>query len=115
LNLSWLQCIARPLKTGSAYAAISLYLKENHAIKFIFESLEPLIQFAFFCDKFSVQVRPQSLRYQHTAVLLLIIFDNRHPRTPYREPASIQRVDVLRFLPAAVSNVGAPRLERLEI
>src|SRR5215472_7124560 len=66
-------------------------------------------------DHFLPHIGPQCLRDHHAAVLLLVVLDNRHPRTSHRQTAAVQRVRVLGLLASAVANVRAARLVGLVV
>src|SRR5271169_6331408 len=62
-------------------------------------------------------VGAQNFGYHHASVLLLIVLDNRNPCAADRESAAVERVHELAFLRAfrAIANIGASRLESLEV
>ena len=62
-------------------------------------------------DHFFVHIGTQYFGYNHAAILLLKVFDNRHPGAAHRQSAAIERVHVLGFLAVAVTDAGAAGLE----
>src|SRR3984957_15283362 len=62
------------------------------------------------------QVRAQHLRDHHTAVLLLIVFNDRDPGAAHRQAAAVQRMGELRLALRTFESYGsAAGLEGFEI
>src|SRR5471030_1387065 len=66
-------------------------------------------------DNFYAHVGPQHFGDDDAAVLLLVVFDNRHPGAAHRQAAAVQSVDVLRLLSGLITDAGAAGLEGFEV
>jgi hypothetical protein len=75
------------------------------------------MRYASFDFTYSAHVRAEDFGHENGSVLLLEVLQNRHQGPADRQPRSIQGVDKLRslFSLGAVTDIGPPRLEILEV
>src|SRR5229473_3102319 len=64
----------------------------------------------------ALHIRTQRLRHPHRPILILVILEDGHQRSPDRQAGAVQRVHVTALLlRRAIADVGASRLEVEEV